>query len=266
MKEVSMEPIRKMTKREAGRLGNERMKEIAAEERKKKIAAYNLNPKLCEQCGGPIPYHKKGIKEARFCSSSCAAKFNNSRRDRSYMTVDVKQKISDGVRRHHGLDPRPVLRYCKFCGKPLSSDNQYFCSNSCQANYTWNMKKAEIEKTGQFPATSHSETDRKAARRYIEETVGHKCAICGITKWNDKETPLVVDHIDGNAMNHSVSNLRLVCPNCDAQLPTFKNRPHEAHREFRRKDFDGVGFNPNDNFEMTPIGFECCGKVVTVYD
>jgi len=38
--------------------------------------------------------------------------------------------------------------------------------------------------------------------------------------------PLVLDHIDGNAMNYAVVNLRLVCGNCNMQLSTFagKNR------------------------------------------
>lgn len=250
-----MELKRKMTKREAGRLGNERMKIVAAEARQKKIAEYNLHPKLCEQCGGPIPYRGKYLKGSRFCSSSCAAKFNNSRRDPSFMTESIRQKISDGVRKFYGNAPRSVTRYCKCCGKPLNSDNKFFCSNSCQANYAWNMKKDEIRRTGLFPSTTHNETDRKSARRYIEENVGHHCAICGLEQWRGQPAPLVVDHIDGNATNHKVENLRLVCPNCDAQLPTFKNKPHEAHRDFRRKDYvPDLGI-----VEMVPIGFDYQG-------
>ena len=68
------------------------------------------------------------------------------------------------------------------------------------------------------------ETDRRVARKYLLDTQGHYCAICGATQWNGKPIPLVVDHKDGNPNNGSVLNLRLICPNCDAQLFTFKNR------------------------------------------
>lgn len=31
-------------------------------------------------------------------------------------------------------------------------------------------------------------------------------------------------HIDGDASNNFRDNLRLVCPNCDSQLDTYKSR------------------------------------------
>ena len=38
------------------------------------------------------------------------------------------------------------------------------------------------------------------------------------------ESPEIIDHIDGDASNNMPDNFRLVCPNCDSQLPTFKAR------------------------------------------
>ena len=39
-----------------------------------------------------------------------------------------------------------------------------------------------------------------------------------------QEAVLMMDHIDGNPYFHDESNLRLICPNCNALLPTYKAR------------------------------------------
>lgn len=51
-----------------------------------------------------------------------------------------------------------------------------------------------------------------------------KCALCGITDWRGKSLAFNLDHIDGDKLNWSLENLRLVCPNCDSQQDTFAGR------------------------------------------
>ena len=53
--------------------------------------------------------------------------------------------------------------------------------------------------------------------------------------WNNKELHFILDHIDGDASNNWENNLRLICPNCDSQLDTYKSRNKNSARTHRKK-------------------------------
>jgi hypothetical protein len=62
-------------------------------------------------------------------------------------------------------------------------------------------------------------------KRLINEGLKqHKCESCGITEWNGQPAPIELDHIDGNRYNNTLQNLRVLCPNCHAQTPTYRGR------------------------------------------
>jgi RNA polymerase subunit RPABC4/transcription elongation factor Spt4 len=68
-------------------------------------------------------------------------------------------------------------------------------------------------------------------KKYFLEEQNHCCAICGMKdEWNGKQLVFILDHIDGNADNNNRDNLRLVCPNCDSQLDTFKSKNKKSAR------------------------------------
>ena len=52
----------------------------------------------------------------------------------------------------------------------------------------------------------------------------HQCEECGNIEWNNQIIPLELEHIDGNNRNNSRENLKLLCPNCHAQTPTYRNK------------------------------------------
>lgn len=79
-------------------------------------------------------------------------------------------------------------------------------------------------------------TIRGVIREFILEQQNCKCQICGISNvWNGAELKFVLDHIDGNAANSRRENLRLICPNCDSQLPTFKSKNKKSARHLRKE-------------------------------
>lgn len=47
------------------------------------------------------------------------------------------------------------------------------------------------------------------------------CELCGQGEiWNGNKMSLILDHINGIANDNQIENLRIVCPNCNATLPT----------------------------------------------
>lgn len=63
-------------------------------------------------------------------------------------------------------------------------------------------------------------------RKYLleEGILEHKCSFCGLSEWLNQPIPIELDHINGNNMDNSLENLRILCPNCHALTPTYRGR------------------------------------------
>lgn len=51
-----------------------------------------------------------------------------------------------------------------------------------------------------------------------------KCLCCQNNEWLSKPIPLELDHINGISDDHRIGNLRLLCPNCHSQTPTYRGK------------------------------------------
>jgi Zn finger protein HypA/HybF involved in hydrogenase expression len=52
----------------------------------------------------------------------------------------------------------------------------------------------------------------------------HKCECCRLSEWMGQPISLELDHIDGDNKNNKLDNLRVLCPNCHAQTPTYRGK------------------------------------------
>lgn len=134
------------------------------------------------------------------------------------------------------------MRTCLGCGRSLSKRSQkVYCGNACQA-----MARRD-ERIKLWLVSGEAWVDGRRGhyvRAFLAEAQSGCCAICsGASIWQDSPLVLVLDHIDGNPANNCRENLRLVCPNCDSQLSTYKSRNRGNGRSFRRQRYaDGKSY------------------------
>lgn len=215
--------------------------------------------RICQNCGKPL---RKG--QYKFCCRSCSITASNQKRkkhkkeekikkERPYKQLSkeqleymlfvekksyhkIAQAYGTGYRqiRHHALtlgidistnsaknEKEP--HYCKFCGEKIQTTGKKFCSQYCANEYRKAEKYADyLNHQEEF---SDNEIKYEWLKPHILNEQNNKCAICDcIPMHNGKELHFVMDHIDGNARNNKRDNLRMICPNCDSQLDTYKAR------------------------------------------
>lgn len=51
-----------------------------------------------------------------------------------------------------------------------------------------------------------------------------RCELCRLGSWNGEPIPLELDHVNGRRDDNRLPSLRVLCPNCHAQTPTYRGR------------------------------------------
>jgi hypothetical protein len=153
-------------------------------------------------------------------------------------SLEKRRKINETETFNKG---KILIKYdesnCLNCGKSFvvyrSKKNKY-CSNKCH------HEKKHKELYEKFllgdEIFQRANYNCYIFKSDILEEQKNLCLICGNkNEWNGKKIVFILDHIDGDASNNKRENLRLVCPNCDSQLDTYKSKNKNSTRVTRYK-------------------------------
>jgi hypothetical protein len=147
--------------------------------------------------------------------------------------LQVRAKFPDGWKPHNSGNLEKNKKKCKNCNCEFTSiwNKQIFCNTKCYGEF---QKKEKYHKYLDNQDKYCVIKQMRFLKDHILEEQNNCCQICNMNnEWNGKKIVFILDHIDGDAANNKRENLRLVCPNCDSQLDTYKSKNKNSARKER---------------------------------
>lgn len=172
--------------------------------KQKSIDRYYASPVICKNCACiiQVPEGTKpsSIKKKKFCSRSCAAKYNNL-----------------GVTRNHKGNS------CRVCGK-LIAGNKNFCSNDCREIIYTKNRLERAKKSGSYVISWRQRTKLRA--------IAYKGGCCQICGYDKSVRALQFHHLNSGEKDFNISKVTkswqtvkseldkciLLCSNCHAEV------------------------------------------------
>lgn len=133
-----------------------------------------------------------------------------------------------------GLYKKLKSKTCEYCNKQYTTSYHKgkYCSKDCDIKDK-TERKYESYLKNQYVYCEASK-NMKFVKKHILKEQNNRCSICNnLNEWNSKSIVFILDHIDGDASNNKRDNLRLICPNCDSQLDTYKSKNKNSARKNR---------------------------------
>ena len=106
---------------------------------------------------------------------------------------------------------------CFRCRPVTHIHNDNCCCFKCQPRTpTLTLEELLVEEGTAY-------TSSAIKKRILQaELLVNECSVCGLLpEWNGKKLTLQLDHINGEATDWRIENLRMICPNCHTQTDTF---------------------------------------------
>lgn len=117
------------------------------------------------------------------------------------------------------------LCHCEFRTESIRTLRSHYASNHGSGTSFFERFKNEIiENWDSIPGRS--------IRGFMLWYANYKCSSCGYNKTRECGASILeIDHIDGDHSNNEFSNLRVLCPNCHALTPKYRNWSNTGNKK-----------------------------------
>lgn len=178
------------------------------------IRKYYLSPNICKECLKVIELNNKKVSEIRvkvFCNKSCAAIFNNKKREQNVLYTETRRIKFETLK-----NEKSIYRYneCK-CGE-LKLKTAKLCSNCKGINSVENKTYKEFKDRYSDWWNSRVPIAKDARRVYNKSDKPKECAVCGYNNHIQVCHIKAVKDFDENTLIkeiNSLDNLIALCPN-----------------------------------------------------
>jgi HNH endonuclease len=109
-------------------------------------------------------------------------------------------------------------------GALLVSPSRFSDRRGNQDPPNWHADIAELLPN---PKRSRAHVKRRLVSARLLE---NRCRRCGIDAWFGQPLSMHLDHVNGVGNDNRLENLRMLCPNCHSQTPTYGGRNAKLRR------------------------------------
>lgn len=106
----------------------------------------------------------------------------------------------------------------------------------CSAAWFKAIERGEIKNRAAVMPIAQLLASRKRNRTHIklrllkDGLLENRCQSCGLSEWRGQPLSMHLDHINGVRNDNRLENLRMLCPNCHSQTPTYSGRNARLRR------------------------------------